>query len=388
MTSQSEGIFYLEGIHSPPSPPGRTLSPVTVGVGGGRAASPQQGVEDGEWQQQQQQQQGRMEKRSETPGSPLESSRSMVGLVGTNESVVLGPPVTIGSSSGSIKSTIVGGKPEQGLPTSTSSASSSSPSSSSSILGVSGLPALSGLRKSINQPNASSPLARWQVQPHSDDSDGASPPGSPERMSDLDGGVGGEGEVEDCGDGGRERSCSTSTVGEGTSSTAGMGWREGAPSPVLGSSLAMTPGTHLFLQRKARSGSGSSVKNLDSSGGTTSASGSSSPRGSPRTSPKRSPVMLDSHSSREGAAMGSSKQRTRSDSVNSVSSQYDGGRGRSDSDGSVGREGMMTGSLMSRSERGSGFMSDSMTERRRRTGEERERGETIPGTVLGLGVKT
>ena len=385
MTSQSEGIFYLEGIHSPPSPPGRTLSPVMIGGGGGRAASPQQAVEDGNRQQQQELP---VEKRSDRPESPLESSSSVVGPGGLEGSLILGPPVSIGSSSGSNKP-----KPDQAAPTSTSSASSSSPSSSSSILGVSGLPALSGLRKSINQPNASSPLARWQVQPHSDDSDGASPPGSPERMSDLEGGVGGCHEDEDGGDGGRERSCSTSTLGEGTSTTAGTGWREGAAgggmsSPVLGSSLTMTPGTHLFLQRKARSGSASSVKNLDSSGGTTSASGSSSPRGSPRTSPKRSPVMLDSSAAREGTAMGTSKQRTRSDSMNSVSSQYEGGRGRSDSGGSVGREGMMTGSLVLRSERGSGSMSESMTERRRRAGEERERGETMPGTVLGLGVKT
>jgi hypothetical protein len=208
---------------------------------------------------------------------------------------------------------------------------------------------------------------------------------------------------------GRERSESTSTLGEGSGFGSGLGFgagfgfgmsagtSAGNVSNVNGMSpvLAMTPGNHLLLQqqRKKRSTSqssggtggggsgntGSRNNTLESSG----TSSGSSPRQSPRSSPKRSPVQLDP-ATRETLLTTQAHARARSDSVNSISSQYEqGGRGRSDSGGSVGREGMSS-SLLSRS--------GLLLEGRRRVGDGdgvvRERGETMPGSVLGLGVKT
>jgi hypothetical protein len=351
MTSHSEGIFYLEGISSPPSPPpsppNRTLSPGLINHA----------------QQQQQQQPPTQSHRGASQSSRTSSPRSSP------------PPNSPPGLPNYMAAGIEGSLLSTGGATTSVGVKSVTPQAVNPTLGVSGLPTLSGIRKSINQPNASSPLARWQVQPHSDDSDkssnGGSSPGSPERMSGIESG--------------RERSSSTSTVGEGGMAS---GMLNGNGMASFSTGLTMTPGStshYHLLQRKPRSGSHSSIKNIDSSG--TSASGSSpSPRGSPKTSPKRSPVQMDSSAAKEMSMFAS---RTRSDSLNSVSSQFEG-RGRSDSGESVGKE-AMSSSFLLRSERGSGFLSDGSTERRRWNvdeGSARERGETMPGSMAGLGVKT
>jgi hypothetical protein len=424
----SEGIFYLEDVNSPPNsppPPHRTLSSGSLlertinndNNEGGSSSNSNSNSDDN------------IKNRTSHPGrNELGASPKDVGYgsgsglgsgarTTSSGSPISSPPGTLPaglplpqSAAGDILSSIGSGNNVSssknisnnlvGLPSSSSSSSNQgSTVASGSTLGITGLPpTFTGMRK-INQPNASSPLAKWQVQPHSDDSDksstGGSQPGSPEQMSGMESG--------------RERSESTSTLGEGSGLGSGLGFgagfgfgmsagtSAGNVSNVNGMSpvLAMTPGNHLLLQqqRKKRSTSqssggtggggsgntGSRNNTLESSG----TSSGSSPRQSPRSSPKRSPVQLDP-ATRETLLTTQAHARARSDSVNSISSQYEqGGRGRSDSGGSVGREGMSS-SLLSRS--------GLLLEGRRRVGDGdgvvRERGETMPGSVLGLGVKT
>lgn len=355
MSTYPEGIFWLEDVNSPPSPPHRTLSPVS------RSNSRQGSIHETN-------NASNVDDKDSGPGSGARTTSSSSPI--SSSSPVLLPAGLPNSAAGDILSstvpTIIAGstKGNVGLPSTTST----------SILGVTGLPpTFTGIRK-INQPNASSPLAKWQVQPHSDDSDksstGGSQPGSPEQMSGMESG--------------RERSSSTSTLGEGSGfDVGGNALNPRGMSPVL----AMTPGNHHLLhqQRKTRStsqsstGGGGGSKNhaMESSG----TSSGSSPRPSPRSSPKRSPVQLDA-ATREVSL--TPHARTRSDSVNSISSQYEQGmRGRSDSGGSVGREGMSS-SFLARSN----LMFDGRRRIQDDTGSGRERGETMPGSVLGLGVKT
>ena len=379
MASHPEGIFYLEDVNSPPSPPHRTLSPITQGRTGTSLADSTSSSTQGD------------DKeapivagsgaRTTSSSSPVSSPPAVLpaGLPNSAAGDILsstGPIFNPGSMKGGVSTA------NSGVFLSSTSTSTPTPTPTST-LGITGLPpSFTGIRK-INQPNASSPLAKWQVQPHSDDSDksstGGSQPGSPEQMSGMESG--------------RERSSSTSTLGEGN----GLGFGTGIGGNVLNVNgmspvLAMTPGgNHLLLQqqRKTRStsqssaggggggGGGSKNHTLESSG----TSSGSSPRQSPRSSPKRSPVQLDAVA-RE--TLLTTHARARSDSMNSISSQYEqGGRGRSDSGGSVGREGMSS-SLLARG--------NLMLENRRRAGDDagsvRERGETMPGSVLGLGVKT
>ena len=233
--------------------------------------------------------------------------------------------------------------------------SSSSLHSTGLGIGVTGLPpTISGLRKSINQPNASSPLAKWTVQPQSDDSDKSSnesQPASPERMADHREMT----EVQ-----GRDRSLSTtSTALESTIGSFGSSGLTSMPYNV-------SPGYLLQRRDRSKSSTSTGVKTHDSS-----ASSGSSVRLSPRMTSKRiSPSPMD-----QAAHM--SHHRSSSDATEG-SQTY---RERSDSGSSQGLENISPTSTFRRA---------ALAEQRRKWthSEVKEQGEVLPPIGAGSGIST